>query len=252
MFAPPPCPPFVLRSRRCGRASAVAGVLLATLTVPASAADAPPAPVHHPHRHQHHVRPGHHPVHPRPALQNPVPVVPVPPPHPAKPPVPANIGTKSGLPLPRFASLRADDVNMRSGPGSQYPILWLYKRRDLPVEIDREFDLWRLVRDSDGVKGWVHQATLSGTRSFIVTATGNAEAGAAGLGHKDHGVGTVLRDDPGDDAGIIAILRPGVIGRIRACPAGSDWCRVSTQSYSGWLLRSAIFGLLPNEAINHP
>ena len=255
MVAPSPCRSFVFRPRRGGRAVLVvlgllpAPPMVRLLAPAASAAEAPPVLLHHPHHHPHHVRTGHHPVRPKAAPQKPVVPVPAPPPKP--PPVPANIGTRTGLPLPRFASLRADDVNMRSGPGPQYPILWLYKRRDLPVEIEREFDLWRLVRDADGVKGWVHQATLAGTRTFVVTAAGDAGAAAPELGG-DHGVGTLLRDDPRDDGGIVAILRPGVIGRIRVCPAGSDWCRVSTHSYSGWLLRSAIFGLLPDEAIARP
>ena len=156
--------------------------------------------------------------------------------------MPANRGTNTNLPLPRFAALRADEVNMRSGPGTRYPILWLYKRRELPVEIVREFDVWRLVEDSDGVRGWVHQATLVGNRTFIVTATGTT----------DRGPGTVMRDDPQEDGGVVAILRPGVIGRLRACPAGSAWCRVSVHNYSGWLQRSALFGLLPNETIAPP
>ncbi len=220
----------------------------------ALAQDPPAHPAHHPHHAKaaHHRAVPHHPAHPVavPPPPAPVPVpVPAPPPPPAKPPVPANIGSNTGLPLPRFAALRADEVNMRSGPGTRYPILWLYKRRDLPVRIEREFDVWRLVEDFEGVKGWVHQATLVGTRSFVVTASGSTEAGAQA---DDHGAGALLRDDPRDDAGIVAILRPGVIGRLRACPAGSGWCRVSTHSYSGWLQRSAIFGLLPNEAITSP
>ena len=72
------------------------------------------------------------------------------------PGLPANPdkGSVTGLPLPRFVSLRTDEVNLRTGPGMQYPIEWLYKRRGLPVEVEREFDVWRLVVDPDGVKGW--------------------------------------------------------------------------------------------------
>ena len=64
---------------------------------------------------------------------------------PEKPPEPPK-GTATGLPLPRFAALRSDEVNMRAGPGTRYPIDWVYKRRELPVEIQREFEVWRLVR----------------------------------------------------------------------------------------------------------
>ncbi len=135
--------------------------------------------------------------------------------------------------LPRFASLRSDDVNMRAGPGTRYRIDWVYRRRDLPMEIEREFDVWRWVRDPEGIQGWVHQATLMGRRSFVVE---NAEA--------------TLRSDPNDAAPAVAILKPGVIGRIRSCAASSDWCDVQTGSYRGYIRRQAFWGLLPGEAIN--
>ena len=175
------------------------------------------------------------------------------------PPVQAK-GSNTGLPLPRFASLRADDVNLRGGPGTRYPIQWVYKRRDLPVEIEREFDVWRLIEDSDGVKGWVHQATLVGSRSFVVVAPGSPArptAGAPGSSATEVAGASVagsqlLRSGPQEDAAVVAILKPGVIGRIRACPAGSDWCRVSLKEYSGWLPRAAFWGLLPGETIQPP
>lgn len=134
--------------------------------------------------------------------------------------------------LPRFASLRSDDVNMRVGPGTRYRIDWVYKRRDLPVEIEREYDVWRWVRDPDGNHGWVHQATLMGRRSFVVQG-GNA----------------TLRSDASDTASPVAILNPGVIGRIRSCDAGSDWCNVQTGSYRGYIRRGQIWGVLPGEAV---
>jgi SH3-like domain-containing protein len=138
----------------------------------------------------------------------------------------------SGLPLPRFAALRSDDVNLRAGPGTRYPIEWIYKRRDLPVEIEREFEVWRLVRDPEGTRGWVHQATLTGRRSFIVQS---ADA--------------TLRGDPKDDAAAVAMLKVGVVGRIRSCEAASDWCRVQVGEYRGFLRRTQIWGLLPNETV---
>ncbi|WP_428490094.1 SH3 domain-containing protein [Rhodopila sp.] len=134
--------------------------------------------------------------------------------------------------LPRFASLRSDDVNMRAGPGTRYRIDWVYKRRDLPVEIEREFEVWRWVRDADGIQGWVHGATLMGRRSFIVQ---KADA--------------TLRSQASDSAKPVAILKPGVIGRIRTCEAASDWCNVQAGSYRGFLRRDQFWGTLPNEAV---
>jgi SH3-like domain-containing protein len=135
--------------------------------------------------------------------------------------------------LPRFASLRSDEVNMRAGPGLRYRIDWVYKRRDLPVEIMREFDVWRWVRDADGIEGWMQQATLMGRRSFIVQ---KADA--------------TLRSEASDTAAAVAILKPGVIGRIRSCEASSEWCNVQTGAYRGYLRREQFWGVLPGEIVN--
>ncbi|MGH7088184.1 MAG: SH3 domain-containing protein, partial [Stellaceae bacterium] len=71
--------------------------------------------------------------------------------------------------LPRFESLRADLVNLRAGPGTSYPIQWVYQRRGLPVEVTAAFDVWRRVRDSDGTEGWVHERMLTRRRDAVVT-----------------------------------------------------------------------------------
>jgi SH3-like domain-containing protein len=179
---------------------------------------------------------GHKPAaHPPPPAPKPAPpAAPAPQPAPALPAAPAEPakGTNTGLPLPRFASFKTDDVNLRSGPGTRYPIEWVYKRRDLPVEIEREFEVWRLVEDSEGVKGWVHQATLTGRRSFVVT-----------------GGEQVMRAEANDKASPVARLKPGVVGRLRACDAKSDWCQVQVGDYRGWLRRNEFWGALPGEAV---
>lgn len=198
-------------------------------------------------------------------------------------------GSVTGLPLPRFAAMRADEVNMRSGPGQRYPIEWVYHRRDLPVKIEREFDVWRLVEDSDGQKGWVHQATLVGTRTFVIpglppidpaqaappppaaapapgtpAATPAPARAPAPAGHSDSrevehltdpaaaaaiAGGVMLRSAPDSGSALIAVLKPGTVGILRTCAAGTTWCRVSVQHYSGWLDRNAVWGLFPLETI---
>lgn len=151
---------------------------------------------------------------------------------PAPGPVPDK-GTVTGLLLPRWAALRSDEVNLRVGPGTRFPIEWQYHRRDLPVQILREVEVWRLVEDQDGVKGWVHQATLVGHRSFVVK---DAEA--------------VLRRSADDAAAPVARLKPGVVGRLRACAAGATWCEVQVGDYRGWLRREQFWGSFPGEAVN--
>src|SRR5262249_10499346 len=132
-------------------------------------------PVVRPHGAVHPQKPPRKPPAKPPAVVPPAPAppMPAPAPVPAEPPKPTEAdtskGSNTGLPLPRFAALRSDEVNLRVGPGTRYPIQWVYKRRELPVEILREFEVWRLVEDTEGIKGWVHQATLTGRRSFIIT-----------------------------------------------------------------------------------
>src|SRR5262245_40476766 len=157
-----------------------------------------------------------------------------PPPEPPKPTEAETKGSATGLPLPRFAALRSDEVNLRAGPGTRYPIQWIYKRRELPVQIEREFEVWRLVQDPEGVKGWVHQATLTGRRSFIVT-----------------GADATLRRSADDGASAVAILKQGVIGHIRSCATTSDWCQVQAGDYRGFLRRNRFWGTLPAEAVGN-
>jgi SH3-like domain-containing protein len=155
----------------------------------------------------------------------------------AKPPPPPQDPTKgsnSGLPIPRFVSLRAAQVNLRAGPGDRYPIEWVYQRRDLPVEIEREFDIWRLIKDEDGVRGWVQEVMVMGRRSFEVS-----------------GADRTLRHDPDDTSRAVAVLKVGVIGRIRVCAAKSDWCQVDVDGFRGWLRRDEFWGTLPGEAVGN-
>lgn len=122
---------------------------------------------------------------------------------------------------------------MRVGPGLRYPIKWVYQRRGLPVEIWREFGPWRFVQDFDGIKGWMHQATLIGRRTFIVTGSPH-----------------YLRGSASPHARPVAQLKPGVIGRLIRCAAAASWCEVRVQDYRGWLSRRDFWGILPNEAVS--
>ncbi|GBQ49805.1 SH3 domain-containing protein [Komagataeibacter sucrofermentans] len=189
-------------------------------------------------------------------------------------PVDNTKGSVTGLPLPRFAAFRADEVNLRTGPGQRYPIDWVYHRRGMPVKIEREFDVWRLVEDSDGQKGWVHQATLVGTRTFVIPGLPpQGDARQAGqptaketdvIGRADTRIvghvtdvadaadikgAVMLHADANTSSAVVAVLRPGVVGTLRQCQAGTPWCKVAVKQYSGWIERSAMWGLLPQEVI---
>jgi SH3-like domain-containing protein len=150
----------------------------------------------------------------------------------APPAVDLTRGSVTHLPIPRFMSLRFDDVNLRVGPGLRYPIDWVYHRRDLPVEVIRELDDWRLVQDQDNIRGWVRAPALSPRRGFVVRT---AES--------------TLRAKPTDDSSAVALLKPGVVGHVRKCDDGQVWCEIDVGSYRGYLRRDQIYGVYPTEAV---
>lgn len=138
----------------------------------------------------------------------------------------------SGLPLPRFVSLRAEEVNMRAGPGVRYPVDWVYKRKNMPVEVIAEFGTWRKVRDIQGTQGWIHQSMLSSNR--WVTITGQART---------------LRRKADSQAPAVARVEPGASAQVIECPDESGWCRLSAGGYDGWLRRVEFWGLYPRETV---
>jgi len=142
----------------------------------------------------------------------------------------AQAGRTTGLPLPRFVSLGADRVNVRFGPGTQYPVNWVFARKGLPVEIIEEFDTWRKVRDYDGDEGWIHASLLSSRRTIMVT-----------------GEVRDLRRTPGLDARVVLRAESGVIGTLFDCE--EDWCRVEIEGRRGWLQRSEFWGTRPGEIV---
>lgn len=137
----------------------------------------------------------------------------------------------SGLPLPRFVSLRSDEVNVRTGPGPRYPVEWVFVRRYMPVEIIEEFDTWRQIRDWQGTVGWVHQSMLSGRRTVIVS-----------------GEVRTLRREASTESPAVARAEAGVVGRLSECEG--DWCRVEIGGFEGWLERAAFWGTREDEEID--
>jgi SH3-like domain-containing protein len=132
--------------------------------------------------------------------------------------------------LPRFVSLRFDKVNMRAGPGTEYPIKWTYLRQGLPLQVLREYENWRYVRDFEGTEGWIHAGGLVRRRTVIVT-----------------GAIRLLHADPSTGGRPVARLKPGVIGRLETCEGA--WCRVAVKDYSGWLRQSEVWGVRLGERL---
>lgn len=143
----------------------------------------------------------------------------------------------SGLPLPRFVSLKSRRVNIRIGPSTDYAVSWMYMKEGLPMEIIQEYENWRRVRDADGTEGWVNQALLSGERTAIA---------APWMKGKGKEVFVNLRREAQNSSSVLAKLEPGVIMRIKEC--NGNWCRAEAGSTEGWVSQGEIWGAYPGEA----
>jgi SH3-like domain-containing protein len=141
----------------------------------------------------------------------------------------------SGLPLPRFASLKSDHVNVRGGPNKDHDVAWIYTRPALPVEITAEFENWRRIRDRDGSEGWVYHTLLSGKRTAYV-ARQKTQMDLA-----------PLHDAADHLSPLRAKLEPGVLGAVKRC--NGQWCRFIGEGFDGWIEQSRLWGVYPNEKI---
>ncbi len=140
----------------------------------------------------------------------------------------------SGLPVPRFVSLKADRVNVRIGPSTKHQVMWVYSRKNLPVEVVAEFEHWRRVRDSDGTEGWVYHSMLQGRRTALIAPWRK-------------GTRLTLLDSGSPDGRPKAVMEAGVLGRILECDG--TWCRFSAAGYTGWIQQEFLWGVYPNEKL---
>jgi SH3-like domain-containing protein len=140
----------------------------------------------------------------------------------------AGRGPVTNLPLPRYVSLKTDEGNVRRGPSLSHRVDWVFRLRDMPLQVTAEHGHWRRVVDRDGAGGWVHFSLLSGVRTVLIE-----EDLAA------------LRTRPLPDAPEVARLEAGVVARLGTC--GPDWCRISAGGYRGWMPKSDLWGVDPDE-----
>lgn len=123
-----------------------------------------------------------------------------------------------------FLSLRSSQVNLRVGPGTEYPVEWIFVRAQMPVEIISEFGVWRKVRDFEGTEGWVHQSNLSRSRAVMVV-NGNQ----------------ILRKKKDETSNAVAQVNSGVIATLSKCE--DSWCRVKVKGYEGWVKMQYLWGV---------
>nr|WP_102107377.1 SH3 domain-containing protein [Kandeliimicrobium roseum] len=139
-------------------------------------------------------------------------------------------GQVTNLPIPRFVSMKAAEGNVRRGPSLTHRIDWVYHRKDLPLEITAEFGHWRQVRDVDGAGGWVHYSLLSGVRTVLIEADD---------------IKMMTQPDP--KSGVSALVEKGVVARIDACTV--EWCKIRAGGEKGWVQKTALWGVAPDEVI---
>ncbi|MGL4825401.1 MAG: SH3 domain-containing protein [Alphaproteobacteria bacterium] len=128
-----------------------------------------------------------------------------------------------------FASLKSSEVNVRTGPGSHYPICWVLVRKSLPVKILAEFDNWRKIEDFEGKQGWVHQSLLNAKQTVLILEND-----------------VILRSTPCFKGSAIARLERGVIASL--LERQGAWCRISIEKTAkGWVPCKAGWGNILEE-----
>lgn len=140
----------------------------------------------------------------------------------------SQLGPVTNLPLPRFVSLRSSEINVRRGPGLNYPKDWVFRRAGLPVRVIAEHGDWRRIKDSDDAGGWVYHALISGRRTVLVTAPK-----------------ILIRARPTETAEATAELHQGVIPRLIGCADG--WCELMVEDIKGWAPADTIWGVGPQD-----
>ena len=146
----------------------------------------------------------------------------------------AKVG-KSGLPVPRYVSLRSDKVNLRQGPGKDYGVKWVFKRLNLPVEILAEYEHWRKIRDSQGAEGWVFYRMLTGRRTALVTPWEKSQKILK------------LYSKSSKKSPIAAQIESGVMVVINNC--NGQWCNVDISKINGWISQAKLWGVYAGETI---
>ena len=133
---------------------------------------------------------------------------------------------------PYWASIASGEAMTRTGPGKNYPGVWLYKRRDLPVRVVKKYEHWRLIEDPDGARGWMLVTLLSDQRTAVVKK----------------GDPRPVRTEANEGARMRYLAQAGVVGRINKCSGG--WCRIVIGKRDGFIRTSDVWGIGPNEVVD--
>jgi SH3-like domain-containing protein len=143
-------------------------------------------------------------------------------------------GSASGLPVPRYVSLKADKVNVRGGPSRDHDVSWVFTRAGMPVEITAESENWRRIRDAEGAEGWVFHSLLSGRRTVLVAPSGKTDA-------------FPLYERAAIGGRVVAQLQSRVLATVRRCDG--KWCRIFGEGFDGYMEQHLLWGVYPQEVV---
>jgi SH3-like domain-containing protein len=133
------------------------------------------------------------------------------------------------LPVPRYVSIKFNEINARTGPAKDCPIEWVFIKKGEPIEIIAEYDQWRKIRDIHDEGGWVHSSVISGKRSVVFVGKNTMP----------------LLSAPGKYDQMVAKLTPQIRCDLLKCE--KEWCNVNCKSYKGWIARKFLWGVYPDE-----
>ena len=137
----------------------------------------------------------------------------------------AERATPSGYPVPRYITLKFDQVYARAGPGEDHRLLWVYRVKGLPVQVVAENSEWRRICDPAGGMAWVHKRLTDGRRNVLVT----------------QGAPVAIRKKPKAEAEIVAYLNPRSMAALNRCEKG--WCKVKLDGATGWTPARGLWGV---------
>jgi SH3-like domain-containing protein len=133
---------------------------------------------------------------------------------------------------PYWASIASGEAMMRTGPGRNYPGVWLYKRRDLPIRVIQVYPNWRKIEDPDGDQGWMLVTLLSDRRTGIV------KPGEPRNVHAKADANSPIRYR----------AEHGVVGHLEKCDG--RWCRIVIGQRKGWISQGEIWGVGEGEVFD--
>lgn len=153
-------------------------------------------------------------------------------------------GSVTGLPLPRFISLKFAETNLRKGPNPKYPITWTYKIKNYPMEVTAEFENWRRLRDADGSEGWVHETLINGSRNVLILTNDYMQPNPE---YERRTRELVLFRYPDENSYPMLRVELGVMGKLKSCD--QQWCKVKVENTTAWVRKINLWGVYPEEII---